>query len=100
MADPRWDFRRKKWRNFEVSTVNFDLSTGATASGAVNIATRSGSNQVHGSGFLFFRDHHLSAYPALHRNPFNPDPFFQRKQFGVSVGGPIRKGPRFFLRHF
>jgi len=70
---------------FQVSTANFDLSTGATASGAVNVATRSGSNQFHGSGFLFFRDHHLSAYPALHRDPFNPDPFFQRKQFGLSL---------------
>src|SRR5213080_3208191 len=76
-------FSQEAVEEFQVSTANFDLSTGATASGAVNVATRSGTNQLHGSGFLFFRDHHLSAYPALHRNPFNPDPFFQRKQFGL-----------------
>jgi hypothetical protein len=93
-------FSQEEVEEFEVSTVNPDLSTGATASGAVNIATRSGSNQVHGSGFFFFRDHHLSAYPALHRNPFNPDPFFQRKQFGVSGGGPIRKDRVFFFGTF
>ena len=93
-------FSQEEVEEFEVSTVNPDLSTGATASGAVNIATRSGSNQVHGSGFFFFRDHHLSAYPALHRNPFNPDPFFQRKQFGVSGGGPIRKDRIFFFGTF
>ena len=81
-------FSEEAVQEFQVSTANFDLSTGATASGAVNVATRSGSNQLHGSGFFFFRDHHLSAYPALHRNPFNPDPFFQRKQFGVSLGRP------------
>ena len=81
-------FSQEAVEEFQVSTVNLDLSTGATASGALNVATRSGSNQFHGSGFFFFRDHHLSAYPALHRDPFNPDPFFQRKQFGLSLGGP------------
>jgi hypothetical protein len=93
-------FSQEAVEEFQVSTVNFDLSTGATASGAVNVATRSGSNQVHGSGFLFFRDHHLSAYPALHRDPFNPDPFFQRRQFGLSLGGPIRKDRAFFFATF
>lgn len=93
-------FSQEAVEEFQVSTANFDLSTGATASGAVNVATRSGSNQVHGSGFLFFRDHHLSAYPALHRDPFNPDPFFQRRQFGLSLGGPIRKDRAFFFGTF
>jgi carboxypeptidase family protein len=93
-------FSQEAVEEFQVSTVNFDLSTGATASGAVNVATRSGTNQLHGSGFLFFRDHHLSAYPALHRDAFNPDPFFQRKQFGLSLGGPIRKDRVFFFGSF
>ena len=93
-------FSQEGVEEFQVSTVNFDLSTGATASGAVNVATRSGTNQFHGSGFLFFRDHHLSAYPALHRNPFNPNPFFQRKQFGMALGGPIRKDRAFFFGTF
>ena len=94
------DFSEDAVQEFQVSTVNFDLSTGATASGAVNVATRSGSNELHGSGFYFFRDHHLSAYPGLHRDLFNPDPFFQRRQFGVAVGGPIRKNRAFFFGTF
>jgi hypothetical protein len=93
-------FSQEAVQEFQVSTANFDLSTGATASGAVNVATRSGSNQLHGSGFFFFRDHHLSAYPALHRDPFNPDPFFQRRQYGLSLGGPIRKNRAFFFGTF
>ena len=58
------------------------------------------ANELHGAGFLFFRDHHLSAYPALERDPFNPDPFFQRRQFGLSLGGPIRKDRAFFFGTF
>ena len=93
-------FSQEAVEEFQVSTANFDLSTGATASGVVNVASRSGSNQLHGSGFFFFRDRHLSAYPGLHRDPFNPDPFFQRKQFGLSLGGRIRKDRVFFFGSF
>jgi hypothetical protein len=93
-------FSEETVEEIQVSRVNFDLSTGATASGVVNVATRSGGNELHGSGFYFFRDHSLSAYPALHRDPFNPDPFFQRQQFGVSLGGPIRQTRAFFFASF
>ena len=93
-------FSQEVVQEFQVSTVNFDLSTGTTASGAVNVVTRSGGNQWHGSVFFFFRDHKLSAYPALKRDAFNPDPFFQRRQFGFAVGGPIRKDRAFFFGTF
>jgi predicted amidohydrolase YtcJ len=59
--------------------------------------TRSGGNDFHGSAFYFFRDHYLSAYPALNRNPANPDPYFQRQQFGFASGGPIRLNRAFFF---
>jgi hypothetical protein len=84
-------------QEFQISTVNFDLSTGLTFAGAVNVATRSGSNEPHGSAFYFFRDHTLSAYPALKRDAVNPDPFFQRRQFGFAAGGPIRRDRLFFF---
>ncbi len=93
-------FSQEVVEEFQVSTVNMDISGSSTASGTVNVATRSGTNELHGSGFFFFRDHHLSAYPALHRNPFNPDPFFQRKQFGLSLGGPLHKDRAFFFGSF
>src|SRR5262249_40911304 len=51
----------------------------------------------HGAAFYFFRDHKLSAYPALNRDPANPDPFFQRRQLGFALGGPIRRDRVFFF---
>ena len=87
-------------QEFQVSTVNFDLSTGMTASGSINVVTRSGGNQWHGSAFYFFRDHTLSAYPALKRDPFNPHPFFQRQQYGMAIGGPILKDRLFVFGAF
>jgi hypothetical protein len=84
-------------QEFQIATANYDLSTGLTFSGAINVATRSGTNDLHGSAFYFFRDHKLSAYPALKRDPANPDPFFQRRQFGFAVGGPILRDRLFFF---
>ena len=79
---------------------NFDLSTGTTDAGAINVVTRSGGNDFHGAAFYFFRDHTLSAYPALARDPANPDPFFQRRQFGLAAGGPIRHDRVFFFANW
>ena len=90
-------FSQEVVQEFQISTVNFDLSTGLTADGAVNVVTRSGSNDLHGAAFYFFRDHNLAAYPALNRDPANPDPFFQRRQFGVALGGPIHHDRLFFF---
>jgi hypothetical protein len=87
-------------QEFQLSTANFDLATSMTTNGSVNIVTRSGSNAFHGSAFAFYRDHHLAAYPGLSRDVRNPDPFFQRQQFGGVTGGPIRTGRAFFLASY
>lgn len=91
------NFSQEIVQEFQVSSVNFDLSTGITAGGAVNVVSRTGTNEFHGSGFFFFRDHNMSAYPALQRDPTNPDPFFARRQTGFWFGGPIKKEKLFFF---
>jgi hypothetical protein len=91
------NFSQEIVQEFQISSVNFDLSTGICAGGAINIVTRSGSNQLHGSGFFFYRDHHMAAYPGLGRDPLAPDPFFARRQTGGWIGGPIIKDRLFFF---
>jgi hypothetical protein len=87
-------------QEFQISSVNFDLSTGIAAGGAINIVTRGGTNNFHGTGFFYFRDHNMAAYPALRRDPLNPDPFFARRQAGFTFGGPIRKDSLFFFTSY
>src|ERR1700722_18636478 len=82
-------------QEFQVSSVNFDLSTDITSVGSVNVVTRGGSNQFHGAGYYYFRDHNMAAYPSLVRNPLVPDPFFARRNPGFYVGGPIKKDKAF-----
>jgi hypothetical protein len=71
---------------------SLDLSTELTSSGSVSLNTKSGTNNVHGGAFYYFRDQSLNApLPGDSTNPF------QRNQFGGSVGGPILKDKLFFF---
>jgi hypothetical protein len=93
-------FSQEVVQEFQVSAANFDLSTGTTDAGAINVVTRSGTNAIHGAAFYFIRDHTLAAYPALTRDPADPDPFFQRRQFGAATGGPLRRDRVFFFANW
>jgi hypothetical protein len=76
---------------FQISQSTLDLSNELTSSGAVNVTTRSGSNNYHGEGFALFRDSDFSA--AL---PGPPSPY-ARNQDGGNFGGPILKDKLFFF---
>ena len=62
----------------------------------MNIVTKSGTNDFHGSLFEFFRNNKLDA-----RNFFNPDSDpqtqFRNNQFGGAIGGPIKRNQTFFF---
>jgi len=92
------NFSQENVQEFQMSSVNFDLSSGvASSGGTINVVTRSGSNDFHGSGYFFFRDHNMAAYPALRRQALDPNPFFVRRNPGVAIGGPILKDKLFFF---
>ena len=74
---------------------NFEAEYGRNSGAIVNIVTKSGTNNFHGSLFEFFRNNKLDA-----RNFFNPKPDpqtqFRNNQFGGAVGGPIKRDRTFF----
>jgi hypothetical protein len=78
---------------FRVVTQAYSAEYGRFAAGVVNIITRSGTNQLHGSLFEFLRNTDLNAYPwhALTASPLH------RNQFGGALGGPIRRDKTFFF---
>ena len=94
------NFSQEMVQEFQITSLNFDLGTGMTANGAVNIVSRSGGNDFHGSGFYFYRDHNMAAYPGLKRSPQNPNPYFARKNPGFYLGGPIKKDKMFFFFNY
>jgi hypothetical protein len=82
---------------FQLSSVNFDIATDISSGGAINVVTRSGTNQFHGSAYFYYRDHNMSAYPGLQRQTLDPSPFFARRNPGATLGGPILKDKLFFF---
>jgi hypothetical protein len=79
-------------QEFQIEQSSLDLSTELTSSGAVNVTTKSGTNAYHGEGYYYFRDQALNA-----NLPGASDNYFQRNQFGASVGGPIIHDKLFFF---
>src|SRR5580704_1871356 len=74
---------------------NFEAEYGRSAGGVINIVTKSGTNEFHGTGFDYFRNTVLNA-----RNYFDPvgtaQAPFHNNQFGAALGGPIIKDKTFF----
>ena len=80
-------------QEFRVITNSYSAEYGRFAGGVINILTKSGTNQLHGSLFEFLRNDKLNAntWQSLSRPPL------RRNQFGGSIGGPIRKDRTFFF---
>jgi outer membrane receptor for ferrienterochelin and colicin len=76
---------------FRVITNAYSAEYGRFASGVIDIVTKSGTNQYHGSLFEFFRNNDLNAntYGSVTASPLH------RNQFGGTFGGPIRKNKTF-----
>jgi sugar phosphate permease len=82
-------------QEFRVVTNSFSSDYGRAMGGIVNIVSKSGSNDFHGSAFEFHRNSPMDA-----RNFFDPldgPPPFNRNQFGFSLGGPVRAERTFFF---
>src|SRR5579862_7799667 len=78
---------------FRILTNNFDAEYGNYSGGIVNVVTKSGTNQLHGSAFEFLRNTTLDA-----RNFFSPErSFYRQNQFGGTLGGAIKKNKIFYF---
>src|SRR5438876_325913 len=86
-------------REFEILTSTYDASFGRSGGAQVNVALKSGTNQFHGTAYEFFRNAALDARNFFARAQ-DPDPKYQRNQFGFSLGGPVRKDRTFFFADY
>ena len=83
-------------KEFQVVATGASAEFGRTASGIINVITKSGTNEVHGSAFYFQR------LEALTANTSDGKPLtdFHREQFGATVGGPFQKDKAFYFLAF
>ena len=89
-------YTQEVFREFQVVTSNATAEFGRAESGFVNLATRSGTNDLHGRAYGFLRNQRLDAKNALTRNK-TP---LTWPQYGISVGGPIKRERTFFFANY
>ena len=80
-------------KEFQIVASGANAEFGRTGGGVVNVITKSGTNNIHGSAFEYFRTEGLTAATS----DGQPLDNFQRNQFGGSLGGPIIKDKVFFF---
>ena len=88
-----------EWSEVRVLTQTFNAEYGRNGGGVIELATKSGSNDFHGSLFEIHRDAALDA-----KNYFDlsaaPIPAFVRNQFGAGIGGPLVRDHTFFYMSY
>jgi hypothetical protein len=89
----RSTFSQEAVQEYQVIQSPFASEYGRMTGGIVNIVTRSGTNELHGSAFYFFRDDSLSDDNFLTGTKTT----FEQNQFGASLGGPILRDRLFFF---
>ncbi|MDQ1406159.1 MAG: hypothetical protein QOG55_1788, partial [Acidobacteriaceae bacterium] len=80
---------------FRVITNSFDAEYGRNSGAVVNVVTKSGTNDFHGSAYEFFRNEVLNAHGFTFQP--TPKPPFNQNQFGGTFGGPIKKDKTFIF---
>jgi len=93
MGEPRQNYPADAIAEFKVTPHQFKAEDGLSTGGVLNVVTKSGTNQVHGSAFEFYRDDSLNALGTF-QNEKLP---FRRDQFGATLGAPIVQNKTHFF---
>jgi hypothetical protein len=84
-------------QEFQIATNRFDARLGRSGSGVVNILTKGGTNEFHGSASAFFRGSLFQGLPATFDRTLGEEPPFDREQYSFTLGGPVRKNRAWFF---
>jgi len=84
-------------QEFKVQTANYDAGYGRGTGANVDLVSKAGTNQFHGSAWEFVRNDLFNANLFFVKQEGNPKPVLKQNQFGASVGGPIFRNRTFFF---
>lgn len=93
---PRVTPSQEAAQEFRILNSTYLSEYGRASAGFVNIVTKSGTNDYHGSAYFYGMNQALNEPYAL--NP--PDPRLQQNQYGATLGGPIKKDQTFFFVNY
>jgi Carboxypeptidase regulatory-like domain len=94
---PQFTISLEAVREFQVVTDGGSAEFGRSSGGFINVVTKSGTNELHGSGLLFYSSKSLTAQNPDAVKAQLPTDDFRQYQFGGSFGGPIKRDRAFFF---
>jgi hypothetical protein len=90
VGGPLINITQEAVQEFQIATNRFSAELGRSASSVINVVTKSGTNELRGAASFFERDRRLQALPATFDRS-NTKPPFDRQQYAVALGGPLKK---------
>jgi hypothetical protein len=85
---------------FRIETASYSSEFGHSGGGVINVATKSGTNELHGVVYEFLRNDHLNANGWQNNRNRIPRALFQRNEYGVAAGGRILRDKTFFFANY
>jgi hypothetical protein len=95
-----YQFSADAVQEFQVNSSSYSAEYGRAGGGIISVVTRSGTNQVSGSLFEFYRDIALNATNAINELNGQPKSPYHYHQFGSTLGGPLRRNRDFFFANY
>jgi outer membrane receptor protein involved in Fe transport len=95
-----YQFSQDAVKEFQVNSNSFAAEYGRAGGAVINVVTKSGTNDLRGSAFEFYRDKALNANNAINELNNRPKSPYHYNQFGGTLGGPIRPNRDFFFFNY
>jgi hypothetical protein len=91
VGGPLQNISQEAVQEFQIATNRFSAELGRSGSSVINIVTKSGTNEHHGSASAYFRDRRFQGLPATFDRTGGQEPPFDRQQYAFAIGGPLKR---------
>ena len=97
VGGPLQNISQEAVQEFQIATNRFSAELGRSGSSVINIVTKAGTNEHHGSASAFFRDRRFQGLPATFDRGTGQKPPFDRQQYAFAMGGPIKRDKAWYF---
>src|SRR5712692_5068759 len=95
-----YQFSQDAVQEFQVNSNGYSAEFGRAGGAVINVVTKSGTNNLHGTAFEFYRDRALNATDLINKIGSKPKSPYHFNQFGGTLGGPVMKDKIFFFFNY
>jgi outer membrane receptor protein involved in Fe transport len=95
-----YQFSQDAVKEFQVNSNSYSAEYGRAGGAVINVVTKSGTNDLHGRGFYFYRDDSIKSKDLIDVVNHRPETPYHYDQFGATLGGPVVRDRFFFFANY